>query len=208
VSAWFRGRRATLIPLVSLLTVLLAGCSPNAVPRVVLPPSVGAALGAGGPLPEQLLEPPAVTAAQRQSAKVKRSVRVCDALLSLDTLTEPSVHDLKGLTKYAASMYGIFSSISLTREPADNGVLKEVPPRVAAALGSVQAELYAYMIRLGATKGLRDNLVARYPDRRKDADALALRYSQRSLLQLINSPYSANIRLLEKARPTMCAKVD
>jgi hypothetical protein len=198
-------RRVALSAVVAVFAVLLSGCSSNPVPRVVLPPTVSADLGAGGPLPEQLLEPPAVTAAQRQAAKTKRQVRLCDALTSLDTLTEPSVHDLGALTQYAASMHGMLSSISFTREPADKGVLKKMPTSVVSALEAAQAQLYAYMVRLGATKGLRDEMVKRYPDRRAQADALALRYSQRSLLQLINSPYTAAMRLLEQSRSTVCA---
>lgn len=194
----------------ALTAAALAGCSSGGTPPVA--PVLGQRgvrlVGGGGALPEQLLEPPVVTAAQRQLAKNKRVGRLCDALQTLDDLPEPA-DDVADLSDYAAQVHGILSSIDFSKKLDDaHGKARiGVPSEVVDVLTDMQAHAYAYMIRLNAVNGVRADMLKRSAQlhvTRQQIDAMLAPVADRALVQLLNSSHTADERLLEQARPTLC----
>jgi hypothetical protein len=188
----------------------LAGCTSSSKPPVVavVTGRGGVVVGGGMALPEQLLEPPIVTSADRQLAKNKRTGRLCDALQTLDDLPEPS-DDVTKLSAYAANVYGIVSTIDFAKKLDDEHHMATVPvpAEIIDVLKDMQAQAYAYTTRMNSINGLRADLLKRSADlhvTRAQVDAAVAGLADQALVQLLNSSQTADVRRLEQARPVLC----
>lgn len=161
------------------------------------------ATGDTGPFPETLLEPPPVTTAERLALKSRRQTRFCDAMTALRDLPEPQPDDVDRMLEFAASYHSGLAGIDFKAEldPAQEGDKPvPLPAPLVTLIKREQAQLYAYRVRLAAIAAVSRDA----ENRKEDASGLVRERSQTAFVQLVNSTFTADDRVLREAAPRLC----
>lgn len=153
------------------------------------------------PLPEHLVEPPPLNEAARLLLLTRRSVKFCDAMVSVAGLEEPAPADFDALYTYASSYYGIMAGVDFEEKVEESASSDEerrvaLPTPIVEAVLAQQVQMYGYMLRVSIARNLDLDQGDRLRVQREVADL--------AFLQLVNSSFIEAETLLVEARSRFC----
>ena len=103
-------------------------------------------------LPESVLEPPALNAADRALLKERRVIDFCDGERLIADLAEPPPYDAAKVLDFGRTYWSLLSSMKLhgkvrARSDSQPGPIPDEPHAVADAIREAQAQMWAYFSR-------------------------------------------------------------